>query len=91
MKLLLHDQQNNNIIIKPADKNLGITILDKKWYENECYSNLNNKNNYCKIAPVWIKLMIPNIIGQLKSSLYLLMNESKYLYDFLFTFLFINF
>jgi hypothetical protein len=76
-------QENNKIIIKPADKNLGITILDKEWYEKECYLNLNNKNNYCKIAPIWIGMMIPNIIAQLKNALHVLLKDNKYLYNYL--------
>ena len=31
-------KEDKSIIIKPADKNLGLTILDREWYVNEAYN-----------------------------------------------------
>ena len=39
-------QNNHNIIIKPTVKNLGLTIIDQNWYNNDCYSQLNDKKYY---------------------------------------------
>lgn len=37
---------NNDIVIRPADKNLGITILDGEWYRSECYRQLGDTKFY---------------------------------------------
>lgn len=39
-------KHNKNIIIKPADKNLGLTVLDTSEYKNMCYKHLNDANTY---------------------------------------------
>jgi hypothetical protein len=35
-----------NILFIPSDKNLGITIIFKNWYINECYRHLNDIKTY---------------------------------------------
>lgn len=35
-----------DILIKPSDKNLGLTILDKKWYLHEGFRQLHDTNFY---------------------------------------------
>ena len=35
-----------NILFIPSDKNLGITIVFKNWYINECYRHLNDIKTY---------------------------------------------
>lgn len=42
-------KENKNIIIKPADKNLGLTILDRSWYDNELLRQLSDVKTYRKI------------------------------------------
>lgn len=37
---------NPDIIIKQADKNLGLTVLDKSWYINEGLTQLSNTQYY---------------------------------------------
>ncbi len=37
---------NNKLIIKQADKNLGPTIMDYSWYNNQVMMHLNNKAAY---------------------------------------------
>ena len=39
-------KHNKNIIIKPADKNPGLTVLDTSEYKNMCYKHLNDTNTY---------------------------------------------
>jgi len=41
---------NLSIVIKPADKNLGLTILDREWYNNECARQLNDSATYRSIT-----------------------------------------
>lgn len=43
-------QNNKKIIIKPADKNLGLTILDTIEYKNMCLKHLNDTTTYQLIA-----------------------------------------
>ena len=42
-------KNNNAIVIKPADKNLGITVLDKIDYSNMCIKHLSDKKTYLLI------------------------------------------
>ena len=35
-----------NLIIKSADKNLGLTIMDKSWYEFEVTNHLKDSKYY---------------------------------------------
>jgi hypothetical protein len=47
--------KNPEIILKPADKRMGITIWDKSWYEKKGYKFMNDKKNYRKINGFEIK------------------------------------
>ena len=38
--------ENNNIVIKPADKGGAIVIQDKEKYKSECLRQLNNREHY---------------------------------------------
>lgn len=44
-----------SIVIKPADKNLGITILDKDWYVQEAMSQLADSKYYTQVSLQKIK------------------------------------
>jgi hypothetical protein len=50
MQALLNLKNNKNIIIKPADKNMGLAIMDKSWYDEKGDEFMNNDNNYKKHA-----------------------------------------
>lgn len=39
-------KNNRSIVIKPADKNLGLTILDAGWYKSEAERHLTDVNTY---------------------------------------------
>jgi hypothetical protein len=39
-----------DIIIKPSDKNLGVTVMNREWYLAEAHSQLNNPSVYTKIS-----------------------------------------
>ena len=43
-------KKDNNILYIPSDKNLGITIVDKSWYLNECYRHLNDLKTYTSLS-----------------------------------------
>jgi hypothetical protein len=50
---LLHYQalkEDKDIIIKPADKNLGLCIVDREWYIKECSEILANTDTYREIT-----------------------------------------
>ena len=53
MRLLLTTlndlRKNHSIVIKPADKNLGITILNKTDYDIMCLKHLSDTNTYKEI------------------------------------------
>jgi hypothetical protein len=40
--------KDSNFIIKPADKNLGLTVMDSNWYNNEILRQLNDNKYYFK-------------------------------------------
>lgn len=45
---------HHNLLVKPADKNLGLTIIDKEWYISEIQKQLN--------SPEYIKINNFNIL-----------------------------
>jgi hypothetical protein len=45
-KALLQLKQDKDIVIKPADKNMGLCIVDKTWYVQECERNLLDTATY---------------------------------------------
>lgn len=42
---------NPDILIKPSDKNLGLTIVDMSWYLEEGHKQLSDIKFYTKLAP----------------------------------------
>ena len=43
-------QNNNEIIIKPSDKNLGICIMDRDFFFKECLKQLEDETTYLKLV-----------------------------------------
>jgi hypothetical protein len=39
-------KSRNDIIVKPADKNLGLTLVGREWYMGECYRQLSDATTY---------------------------------------------
>lgn len=39
-------QRCDDIIVKPADKNLGLTLMGRDWYMQECYRQLGDTATY---------------------------------------------
>ncbi|CAI6012088.1 unnamed protein product [Closterium sp. NIES-65] len=44
--------RDRSIVIKPADKNLGIAVLDREWYEGEALRQLGDRAVYEPVAMV---------------------------------------
>lgn len=39
----------HDIIVKPADKNLGLTLIGRDWYMGECYRQLSDETTYARV------------------------------------------
>ena len=49
----LHDLCHDaDIIVKPADKNLGLTLINREWYIAECERQLADTSTYAKVHNV---------------------------------------
>lgn len=48
-KTLRKFQHDKNLVIKPADKNLGLVLMDKQYYIDICMVHLLDINTYCYI------------------------------------------
>ena len=48
-------QTQQNFVIKPADKNMGICIINRADYETECFSQLHDTSTYQQLTE------LPNI------------------------------
>jgi hypothetical protein len=42
-------KRDKDIVIKPADKNMGLCIVDKAWYMAECSRNLSDTTTYMPV------------------------------------------
>ena len=79
---ILQLKSNPNIVIKPADKNLGPTILDKSWYLEEANRQLSDSTVYTKVNQVpfdHIHSRLQQIIKNTPPSTGLSNNESSFL------------
>lgn len=51
LRELLHHPQ---LIVKPADKNLGVTVMTRTWYNTQVAKHLRDENTYCIVTePLW--------------------------------------
>ena len=41
-----------NVIAKPADKNLGLTLMSRAWYDEECLRQLSDTEVYTRVQSV---------------------------------------
>ena len=48
---------DKTIIIKPADKNLGLTVLDRAWYIKESHKHLHNPATYTPVEAAEIPVV----------------------------------
>jgi hypothetical protein len=47
---LLTLRRNTSIVIKPADKNLGLVVMDTSQYEQICLAHLNDSSTYIPVV-----------------------------------------
>jgi hypothetical protein len=47
---LKHFLKNHDLVVRTADKNLGLTIMTKKWYNQESLRQLNNEKLYKQLS-----------------------------------------
>ncbi|CAF1525550.1 unnamed protein product, partial [Didymodactylos carnosus] len=76
---LIHLQNRTDIIIRPADKNVGIVVLESNIYESKVLQQLQdtefyNKLNYNPNAQIFkpIKFQLYQIFNKKEISLYIL-------------------
>jgi len=69
--------KNNKLIIKPADKNLGLTIMNLEWYENQVMKHLNS-DAYIREIPDLRK--IKGNLYDIKEKVFKKFTSSKELY-----------
>ncbi|KAG1041829.1 hypothetical protein G6F43_012029 [Rhizopus delemar] len=56
---------NPDIVIKQADKNLGLTVIDKSWYINEGLTQLSNTSYYeCTLEQIDVNI-VQELVGNL--------------------------
>lgn len=48
-KALKRWRYRKDVVVKPADKNLGIAIVDSDWYEEQVRSHLDNRSSFLPI------------------------------------------
>ena len=49
-KALLSLKERKDILIKPADKNLGPVCMDTTWYHGQCLTHLDNPKTYSRVT-----------------------------------------
>jgi len=79
---------NKKIVVKPADKNLGLCIVDTEWYNNEMLSQLKDRSTYHLIPDKNRESTLKKHSDHIKKELsrswlktYLANNEYKFLQD----------
>jgi hypothetical protein len=65
-RAILSLKQDSSIIIGPADKNLGLTIMDKSWYHNEMCSQLHDTSVYEQVDDTSLHTAMKNIATKIK-------------------------
>jgi hypothetical protein len=44
--------EEKNLILKPADKNLGLTMMDLNWYKDQLKTHVGNTKFYSPVTEV---------------------------------------
>ena len=80
-RMILQKWRNHpSVIIKPADKNLGMTMLDRVWYENEMKRQLDDHSTYAESSFGAFTVMgISTLIDKLLASSVFSDHERKYI------------
>jgi len=83
-RIILEKMKNHpDIIFKPADKNLGITLLPRTWYVNEIQKQLNDTHTYLKKPlDIFTIMLIKNQIQTIiKNEKIFSEKERKYIFE----------
>ena len=85
-EFILELSKNEDIVIKPADKNLGITIMNRSWYDHEVIRQLSDTLTYIPITHVdaltiikQVRLAISQILRNPAFSQFLTPSATRYL------------
>ena len=62
-------RENQNIVIRPTDKNLGPIVLNKQWYINKMTSQLESNDTYVSVDDKTVDILEQNFIRTLPSTL----------------------
>lgn len=54
---------NAEVIIKPADKNLGLTLVGRAWYLQECHRQLNDASTYQRVHHLDVGQVLQHACG----------------------------
>jgi hypothetical protein len=58
LRALQELKARNDIIVKPADKNLGLTLIGRDWYMRECFRQLSDEATYEEILGVPVEEVV---------------------------------
>lgn len=59
--------KENNLILKPADKNLGLVLMDVQWYIQQVYKHLDDTDTYKVVNYLAILHSLPGLEAKLNS------------------------
>lgn len=62
-EFLRHLRSNSSIVIKPADKNLGLTLLDRSTYDNEALRQLSDSTTYQLVTAIPLQDIYDRILS----------------------------
>ena len=71
---ITHLKGLRDVIIKPADKNMGLVVLDKEWYQGECARLLEDPSVYVEVPAE----QMPQVIHQLRHALVNILGSWKH-------------
>ena len=63
-------RSNQQVVIKPADKNLGLVILDRRWYVAECRRQLADTATYQQVPASDVPLLVPGLQQRLAATVW---------------------
>jgi len=81
---LLAIKRRKDIVIKPSDKNMGVTVMSKQWYYREAMNQLNNGKYYERVEKSYILGMYDHVWKEVNRwykqySKYVNMNEDQFM------------
>lgn len=56
----------NDIIVKPADKNLGLTLIGREWYMGECLRQLSDGSTYHLVDSTLPDMATPTLTARVR-------------------------